>query len=79
MAENKMKEVAKLLGVEIGEYFNIKGAGYNPYTLGESELCNKNNACVWSYLLGLLTGEYEIEQLHITMNLDVYIFIARIL
>lgn len=62
MAENKMREVAKILGVEMGEYFNIKGAGYNPYTLGESGLCNKYNACVWSYLLGLLTGEYEIEQ-----------------
>ena len=62
MAENKMKQVAELLGVEFNKPFKIKEVGYNPYTLKESGLYNKYNACVISLLYGLLTGEYEIEK-----------------
>ena len=36
MAENKMKEVAELLGIEMDKPFNIKGYEYNPCVLIEN-------------------------------------------
>lgn len=62
MAENKMKEVAELLGVEIGKPFNIKGRNFNPYTLTNDGLCDITGYYNEYILLCLLKGEYEIEQ-----------------
>lgn len=61
MAENKMKEVAKLLGVELGKPFNIKDAKFNPYTLTEDGLIDRDKYFRMVYLNRLLMGEYEIE------------------
>lgn len=61
MAENKMKEVAKLLGVELGVPFNIKDAKFNPYTLTEDGLIDRDKYFRMVYLNRLLMGEYEIE------------------
>lgn len=40
---NKMREVANLLGVEIGEEFNIEDAIYNPYVFTEDGLYDCEN------------------------------------
>lgn len=62
MAENKMKEVAKLLGVEMGVPFKIKGFA-SDYTIKKYDgLCDENNYRCNERLRKLLTGEYEIEQ-----------------
>ena len=67
MAENKMKEVAKLLGVEMGVPFNVKHkegtkAQYNPYTLKDKGLYDKDNDCCELMLTHLLNGIYEVEK-----------------
>lgn len=60
MAESKMKEVAKILGVELGEEFKIKG--YD----GIFKLTNdglSDGSCILSLNLNLLlNGECEIEK-----------------
>ena len=43
MAENKMKEVAELLGIEMDKPFYIKGYAYNPCKLTCNRMMNKNN------------------------------------
>lgn len=63
MAENKMKEVAELLGVELGVPFRIKTDRYNPFIIDNDGLvdckdCSRNNL-----LVSLLNGTYKIEQL----------------
>ena len=62
MAENKMKEVAELLGIEMDKPFNIKGYPYNPCKLTRNRMVNKNNVLMYSDFFQLLTGELEIEQ-----------------
>lgn len=67
MAESKMKEVAKLLGVEMGVPFNIKHKNgeklnYCPYTFKNNHLYDRDNdRADWS-LICLLDGTYEIEK-----------------
>lgn len=62
MAENKMKEVAKLLGVEMGVSFKIKGFA-SDYTIKKYDgLCDEDGYRWNDMLRKLLTGEYEIEQ-----------------
>ena len=68
MAENKMKEVAKLLGIELGVPFDIRVnserlLGYNPYTFRDNGLYDKDNDCCDVILINLLSGIFEIEQL----------------
>ena len=67
MAENKMNEVAKLLGVELEEEFIIDGLSYK-YKLSDYGLmCWSNNLQRWyiSSIVGeLLTGEKQIIKLH---------------
>lgn len=62
MAENKMKEVAKLLGVEMDKPFNIKGYLNNPCILTDEKITNKQGILIYGKLFQLLTGELEIEQ-----------------
>lgn len=61
MAENKMKEVAKLLGVEMDKPFNIKGYEHNPCKLANDKIINNHGYMITSRLFQLLTGELEIE------------------
>lgn len=62
MAENKMKQVAELLGIEMYNYFYVnKNKGHNPCIITEKGMfdCRGNTR---SYLLSkLLLGEIEIE------------------
>lgn len=62
MAENKMKEVAKLLGVEFGKPFKIKGLKQNPHRITEEGLIDCENFECTRKLSLLLKGELEIEQ-----------------
>ena len=63
MAENKMKEVAKLLGVEMDKPFNIKGYEFNPCVLTENRFINnRGQLLLHATLFMLLTGELEIEK-----------------
>lgn len=67
MAESKMKEVAKLLGVEMGVPFNIKDKkghrlSFNHYTLKSDGIYDIDNELRLGMLTWLLNGEYEIEQ-----------------
>ena len=67
MAENKMKEVAKLLGVEMGVPFNVITNGRkehinNPFKITERGLTNRLGHLSDTVLINLLIGIYEIEQ-----------------
>lgn len=63
MAENKMKEVAELLGVELNEPFKIKGTGFNPYILNRDGLLyDKDGYNCYSLFSDLLCGIREIEK-----------------
>lgn len=62
MAENKMKEVAELLGVEMGVPFNIKGSKNNPHMITEHGLLNHEGNMFPCELSKLLRGVREIEQ-----------------
>ena len=67
MAENKMKEVAKLLGVKMEESFKVKNdkgniLTYSPYTLRYDGVYDKDNELRAGILTWLLNGIYEIEQ-----------------
>ena len=61
MAENKMKEVAELLGIEMDKPFNIKGYKFNPCKLTNDKIINKYGNMINITLFQLLTGELEIE------------------
>lgn len=66
MAENKMKEVAKLLGVELEEEFKIKGLSYKYKLSNYGLMCWSNNLQRWyitSIVGELLTGENQIIKL----------------
>ena len=69
MAENKVKEVANMLGVEIGvpfyiKYSNSKGGliNYNPYILRDDFLYDRDNKACPATLNYLLNGYYEIDK-----------------
>lgn len=62
MAENKMKQVAELLGVEFGKPFRIKHVKYNPYKLTENGLYDYYGISHGLMIYKLLRGELEIEQ-----------------
>ena len=65
---NYMKEVAEMLGVEIGEEFDIIlpeniPSVYNPFKIGERGLVGKNGNLANDYLLTLLNGISEIKKI----------------
>ena len=58
---NHKKEVAKMLGVELGEEFEIKGAeSDNPFKLCNTGLFNREEFRSPGMLNELLNGNYEI-------------------
>ena len=61
MAENKMKEVAKMLGVEMCVPFYIKGREH-VYRLNEKGLYNEYGSSCSCTLKNLLVGELEINK-----------------
>ena len=61
MAENKMKKLAELLGVEIDKPFYIKEYAYNPCKLTHNRIINNHGALIYGIIFQLLTGELEIE------------------
>ena len=61
MAENKMKEVAELLGVKFEQHFNIKYVVGNPYIIRSDGLFNIANNKKPLILMNLLLGYDEIE------------------
>ena len=66
MAKNKMKEVAKLLGVELEEEFRIDGLSYKYKLSNYGLMCWSNNLQRWyitSIIGELLTGLDEIVKL----------------
>lgn len=62
MAENKIKKLAELLGVEIDKPFNIKGYAHNPCKLTNDKIINNHGHMITIRLFQLLTGELEIEK-----------------
>lgn len=73
MAENKMKQVAELLGVEFGKPFRIKDVKYNPYKLTENGLYDYYGISHGLMIYKLLRGELEIEQPILTEKEKVYL------
>lgn len=72
---NKMEEVAKLLGVAIGEKFNIVESNIEQYYLdGEYGLINYNNGICNDGLIKLLTGKNTIEKLPFRPEFEEYYF-----
>ena len=66
MAKNKMKEVAKLLGLELEEEFRIDGLSYKYKLSNYGLMCWSNNLQRWyitSIIGELLTGEKQIIKL----------------
>lgn len=61
MTENKMKEVAELLGVEMDKYFKIDGFRNSLFKITNNGFINSDG---WrdGVLDGLLTGRLEIEK-----------------
>lgn len=57
---NHIPEVAKLLGVEIGEEFDIEGFCYNPYHFTDSGLIDREDDENNEALVSLITGQYPI-------------------
>lgn len=62
MSENKMKEVAKIFGVDLEEEFKIKYDDKSTYVFKEDGLFEKINGVVYSQcdIDNLLTGESEL-------------------
>lgn len=62
MAENKMKEVAELLGVEFNKSFNIEEYGNQFYRINEKGLEKETRIICKNMLVKLLLGELHVKQ-----------------
>lgn len=60
MSKNHMEEAAHMLGVELGEEFEIEGRKWNPYRITESGLIDCGGSNDWELFLYLLSGSEEI-------------------
>lgn len=65
---NKIKKVAKVLGYEVGEEFNIifgngEYSEYNPFKFTETSLVDKDGEVVNNHIGCLITGNYTTEKL----------------
>ena len=74
---NKMKEIAMIFGLEIGEEFNIKNNNngdylqYSPYKFTEEDLVDKDKHSCPSWIIsGLIRGKYTIEKLPFRPEMD---------
>lgn len=67
MSKNYMPEVARMLGVEIGEEFDIlvnemKMLTHGPYKITDNAIVDYVGYKTKSLLYGLLTGEYTLQK-----------------
>lgn len=67
MGKNYMLEVAKMLGVEIGEKFNIVGNDgdsieFSPYKITEEKFVNNMGVKCPSTFTALLCGNYTLQK-----------------
>lgn len=65
---NKIKEVAKVLGYEVGEEFNIifgngEYSEYNPFKFTETSLVDKDGEVVNNHIGCIITGYYTTEKI----------------
>ena len=72
---NYIKEVAKLLGYEIGEEFNViyntgEYSKYNPFKFTETSLVDKDGDNSNDYISNLLTGHHTIEKIPFVPKLN---------
>lgn len=67
MAKNYMQDVARMLGVELGEEFNVSGCGQTLYKLTEDGLsclvCDKWEEQADFAFMALIKGKYKIIKL----------------
>lgn len=61
--KNLIPLIARELGVEIGEWFNIKGANYNPHRFTEYGLVDKDKDLRVNLLNDFIYGRGELEKL----------------
>lgn len=66
MYKNYMKEVAEMLGVELGEKFEIENATCNPCYITEAGLYDCDDDYRSGFLICLLNGEREIKKTILT-------------
>ena len=76
---NKMKEVAKALGYEVGEEFNLiftdgKYSRYNPFKFTETDLVDTFGGVFTNYIGRIITGEYKIEKIPFVPRFGEYYF-----
>ena len=70
---DKMNEVAKMLGVELGEKFNIEGYAFNPCTITETNLIDADDSIRDDMLVKLIAGFNTIKKLSFKPNKgDIY-------
>ncbi len=67
MGKNYMPEVAKMLGVEIGEEFDIlnkegKKIAYGPYKITNNAIVDCDREDIPNLFYGLLKGEYTLQK-----------------
>lgn len=67
MAKNYMPEVAKMLGVAIGEEFDVlnendEKVAYNPYKVTDNGIEDCEGDVANNSLIGLLIGEYTLQK-----------------
>lgn len=62
MSKNYMKEVAEILGVELGEKFVIENMSCNPCYIDENGLYDCDDDYRGGLLISLLNGETEIKK-----------------
>ena len=60
---NKMNEVAKMLGVELEEKFNIEGYAFNPCKIIETNLIDADGSIRDDMLVKLIAGFNTIKKL----------------
>lgn len=58
-----MEKIAEMLGVKIGEEFNIESYNYNPCKITESELIDCEGDYAGDILLDLLMGRAKIQKI----------------
>lgn len=61
MTKNKMNDIAKIIGVEIGKPFKIKGYEEEKILTNDC-LINNQGETQPSVLIGLLNGNYEVDK-----------------
>ena len=67
---NKMNEVAKMLGVELGEKFNIEGYAFNPCTITKTNLIDADGSIRDDMLVKLIAGFNTVKKLPFKPEFD---------